>query len=196
MYHSLTFIKSDSIKKNTWDDWHLIPTSRPLFNPPAVKTKYVEIPGSNKIMDLTESLKGFPLYENREGSLEFIVENGHKEWYQIYAEIEAFLNGQYLKVVLEDDFSHYYEGRFSVNQWKSDKHWSLITIDYNLKPYKLSVQTSTEDWKWDPFNFDNGIILTEYFRDIKVDSDSYVPHVYAASRLIRRKPVAMHSNRC
>ena len=189
MYHSMTFIKNDTVEKNTWDDWHLIPTSRPVFNPPNVKTKYVEIPGSDKVIDLTESLTGYPVYGDREGSLEFIVENGHKEWHEIYSEIMAFLNGYHLKVILEDDISHYYEGRFSVNEWKSNKHWSLIVIDYILNPYKLNVQTSIEEWKWDPFNFENGIIQSEYFRGIEVDSDSFVTYSYGIENLIGRKPV-------
>lgn len=47
MYHSIIFYKNDDFTSglNTYDDWFLIPTSRPVFNPPAVKTKYIDIPG-------------------------------------------------------------------------------------------------------------------------------------------------------
>lgn len=199
MYHSITFIKSGRLissqgyisetKRNTWDDWHLIPTSRPVFNPPTVKTKYIDIPGADGIIDLTESLTGFPSYNNREGSIEFIVENGHKQWYNTYSEIMDYLHGQYVKAILEDDPSHYYEGRFAVNQWKSDSHWSLITFDYNLNPYKMSVSTSTEDWEWNPFDFENGVIQTDCFKDVAIDSDSYVSYGYSSNGLIGRKPV-------
>ncbi len=44
MYHSITIGN-----KNTWDDWHLIPATRPLFNPPTVKTNMVNIPGGDGI---------------------------------------------------------------------------------------------------------------------------------------------------
>lgn len=189
MYHSMTFIKNYYAQKNTWDDWHLIPTSRPVINPPTVKTKEIEIPGSDDVIDLTESLKGYPIYGNREGSLEFIVENGHEEWHLIYSEILNFLNGQYMKVILEDDLAHYYEGRFSVNEWKSDPHWSVITIDYNLKPYKLAVHRSIEDWEWDPFDFEDGIIQQDFFYDIEVNSDSFATRNYSNVQLVGRKPV-------
>ena len=76
MYHSITF--GD---KNTWDDWHLIPSSRPLFNPPTPKTKYQDIPGANGKLDLSEALTGYPVYDNRIGSFEFYVMNGYQEWY-------------------------------------------------------------------------------------------------------------------
>ena len=75
MYHSITF--GD---KNTWDNWHIVPTSRPVFNPPKQKTKFLEIEGGNSLIDLSEALTGYPLYDNREGSFEFVVMNDYKEW--------------------------------------------------------------------------------------------------------------------
>ena len=70
MYHSVTF--GD---KNTWDDWRLVPASRPVFNPPAQKVKTLEIPGGDGVIDLSQSLTGYPVYQNRTGSIEFIVMN-------------------------------------------------------------------------------------------------------------------------
>lgn len=131
MYHSVTFGN-----KNTWDDWFLIPSSRPVFNPPEVKTNYLEIPGSDGVLDLTAALTGSPNYSNRTGSFEFIVDNGHKEWFEIYSEISNYLHGQVMKAILEDSPDYYYEGRFSVKEWKSDPTHSLITIDYNVDTYK------------------------------------------------------------
>lgn len=163
MYHSVTYGE-----KNTWDDWHLIPTSRPLFNPPGIKTSYLDIPGANGIIDLTESLTGYPVYENRTGSQEYIVLNGYKPWDVIYSEIMNYLHGQRMKAVLEDDKAFYYEGRFSVNRWKSDKNWSLITIDYDVYPYKKELNSSAEDWLWDPFDFETGIIND--FKSVEVEN--------------------------
>lgn len=154
MYHSVTF--GD---KNTWDDWHLIPSSRPLFNPPKLKTKYIEIPGSNVVIDLTDSITGFPTYQYREGSLEFYVANGYGEWYDRYSEIMNYLHGKKMQAWLEDDPIFMYEGRFTVNSWKSEKVASKITIDYYVAPYKLERGgDSGEPFIWDPFSFETGII--------------------------------------
>lgn len=162
LYHSITF--GD---KNTWDDWHLIPTSRPLFNPPNVKTQYVDIPGSYGTLDLSESLTGYPLFENREGSNEFIVHNGYWDWSTAYSTIMNYLHGQTMRAILEDDKDFYYEGRFAVNEWKSDEHWSIITIDYNVYPFKKEMFSGIEDWLWDPFNFETGIIRN--YKNLEVD---------------------------
>lgn len=162
MYHSITF--GD---KNTYDDWHLVPSSRPVFAPPPVKTTYLDLPGANGKLDLTDALNGHPMFENRTGSIEFIVLNDYGEWQNRYSEISNYLHGKKMKAVLEDDPGWYYEGRFSVNEWASEKDWSRITIDYDLYPYKKEVVDSLEDWKWDPFDLVNGIIRE--FRGIKVD---------------------------
>lgn len=153
MYHSITI--GD---KNTWDDWHLIPTTRPLFNPPTVKTNMIDIPGGDGVLDLTTALTGRPTYNNRTGSWTFIVQNGFKDWAALYSEIMAYLHGQKFRAVLEDDPAYFYEGRFSVNQWKSDKDWSQIVIDYNVGPYKNGIANTGTDWLWDSFNFETGVI--------------------------------------
>lgn len=153
MYHSITF--GD---KNTWDDWHLIPSKRPSFNPPTVKSQYVDIPGGNGVLDLTESLTGYPLYNTRTGSWEFYVENRFKPWDELYSEISNYLHGQKLRAILEDDPDFYYEGRFTVDEWNSDSWWSKITISYDVYPYKKELTSSLENWLWDPFNFETGIV--------------------------------------
>lgn len=154
MYHSITIGT-----KNTWDDWHLIPDSRPLVNPPQVKTNIVDIPGGDGSLDLTYVLTGRPTFKNRTGSWTFYVENGFREWHELYSEIMAYLHGKTYKVILEDDPAYYYEGRLSVNNWKSDQQWSQITIDYDLKPYKWEDESVTgSNWLWDPFNFETDVI--------------------------------------
>lgn len=144
MYHSIIFLESiNSINAiNTWGDWHLVPSSRPVFNPPKMKTNYIDIPGGDSCIDASEFLTGYPVYYNREGSIEFIVMNGYDDWYKIYSNVMNYLHGKELIAILEDDPEHFYIGRFFVNQWMSDSHYSKITIDYNVKPYKYNVAIS------------------------------------------------------
>jgi len=137
MYHSITFGS-----KNTWDDWHIVPSSRPVFDPPKVKTKTMDIQGKNGSLDLSEALTGYPVFNNREGSFEFIVLNDYNKWNELYSAISDYLHGRVMRAVLEDDPEYYYEGRFSVNKWKSDKNYSTISIDYSVFPYKRKLLKS------------------------------------------------------
>ncbi len=182
MYHSVTF--GD---KNTWDDWRLVPSSRPLFNPPPQKVKTLDIPGGNGIIDLSQSLTGYPVYQNRTGSIEFIVMNDFKPWQIAYSDIMDYLHGQTLRAVLEDDPEYFYEGRFTVNAWKSEKDWSRIVVDYDVGPYKWSNLSSTDDWLWDPFNFQNGIIREMFCKNISVTTTTKTIELEAS--VLGRAPV-------
>lgn len=161
MYHSITF--GD---KNTWDDWHLIPTSRPVVAMPSVNENLIEIPGSNGSIDLTESLTGYPTFQDRSGSWDFIVANDYGDWVGRYQEITEYLHGRRMRCYLEDDPNYYYEGRFAVS-WRSGNDWSTLQISYKVAPFKKSNWSTQEDWLWDPFNFETGFIDTA--KDIEVD---------------------------
>lgn len=166
MYHSIFFGINNSWK-NTWDDWHIVPTSRPVFNPPSPKNNYIDIPGADGHIDMTEALTGDIPYNNRTGSMEFIVINGYCEWHILYSEIMNYLHGRSFEARLEDDPNYCYVGRFSVNEWKSDSRYSKIVIDYNVQPYKLERYGSLDNWEWDPFNFESS--MAREYDNITID---------------------------
>lgn len=154
MYHSIYIGE-----KNTYEDWHLVPTSRPVVNPPQPKFSFIDIPGGNGSIDLTEANGMELVFENREGSWEFLVLNDIEDWDVIYQKILNYCHGKYFdEVRLEDETAYLYKGRVSVNQWRSDPQWSKVVLDYHLDPYKYQLQSAGEDWLWDPFDFENSVI--------------------------------------
>lgn len=166
---------SDEPFMDSWEKWHLIPTTRPVIAPAPVKTNYVEIPGANDAIDLTEFPRGFPLYGQRSGSLEFYVSNDYQgySWEKIYTSISQYLHGINLDVVLKDEEAYYYTGRIAVDSWKSDKSMSTISLKYVFAPYKISRQSMLDDWEWNPFDFDNDLIpdvIQAHFKDLPATS--------------------------
>lgn len=151
---------------HTWEDLHLIPSTAPSINPPPIKIETVDIPGANGSIDITELLTGIPLYENRTGSIEFYIDSTNEEyaddgmyrWDYAYDKLLNALHGFRQKLILTDSRSSYYEGRVSVNSYKSDKLTGIITLDYDLDPFKRAMFTTTEPWLWDPFDFVKGVI--------------------------------------
>lgn len=135
MYHSLIFHYGDTTV-NTWDNWHLIPSTRPVVAQPNPVYNYVDIPGADGSMDISDYLVGRPTYSDRQGSFEFYVVNDYGDWASRRKEIAAFLDGRKLKMHLEDDPNYYYEGRFYFKQWTPDASHSRVTIEYRLKPYR------------------------------------------------------------
>lgn len=182
--HSLHFksIKTGVIM-NTWLDWHLVPTERPVFEMPTLKKYSQDIPGGNGEIDLTEALGGYPVYQNRTGSIEFALmhqslvtnlgyNNGYDnasrtEWQIVYSSIANFLHGQKVRVFSDDIPDYFFEGRVTISSWGSDEQYSKITLDYDLEPYMYTVIASDDPWKWDPFNFYTGIIRSYGANTIK-----------------------------
>jgi len=158
MYALKFYIGDDATGINTYTDWHLVPLSRPVVNPPSPKTNIIDIPGANGSIDLTESLNNYVVYNNRSGSWDFMVLNDRVPaitWDNLYSNIMAYLHGQHGKVyLLEDDCweneqnplpnEYYYEGRFSVNEWNSGDRYSRVTISYDLAPFQFKKESTTE----------------------------------------------------
>lgn len=153
--HSLDFITLDGKNvRNTWTDWHLIPTSRPVVAEAGVSTNFVEIPGRGTPVDLTEYLTGKPVYGARNGSWQFVIDNYHEYWESIRSQIVNFVHGKKLHVILSDVPTRYWEGRFTVGNLEPGENFSNITINYVLDVYNYSIYGENDDWLWDPFNFD------------------------------------------
>jgi hypothetical protein len=145
---------------DTWSHY-MVPTERPSINPPPLRKKYVTIPGRSGVIDLT----GFhtdndePVYDNRTGSLEFIVLNenincagisgGLKSswtdfyppntsitWANIYRELCSSVDGGKGTLTMSEDPGYSYYGRFTVDHWKSQEKYSTVVINYDLLPFK------------------------------------------------------------
>lgn len=156
-------------EKNTWKDWKLVPIERPAFAPPIPKTNFIEIPGGNGTIDLTSSLNGYVVYQDRTGSWEFYVADQNTPYLDTYSDILNYLQGKKFDVILEDDKYFHYQGRLWVNEERSDEGHSIIVIEYDVHPYKFEPNTSIEPWLWDPFDFKYGVI--RYFVDMVVNGE-------------------------
>ena len=143
MYHSLIINVGDNYI-DTWDDWKLIPSSRPVIAPPIERTKFVTVPCRDGALDYSRTPANRPTYDDRTGKIEFYLENDYAgwDWETAYTTICEALKGQRVRFALEDNPSHYYSGLLWVNQLKSDKGHSKITLEYNLHPtmYTLKVE--------------------------------------------------------
>lgn len=155
--------------KHSYKDWGLILAERPVITPPKVKTNYIDVPNANGSLDLTEILSDDVKYENREMTFKFIVLEDRKRWHEIYSNIQEYLHGQEMKIILDEDRSYYYTGRCSVDDWTSSKVTSTIVIKALVEPYKLELYSSLEEWQWDDFNFESGIVRN--YKDIVVNGE-------------------------
>lgn len=188
----------DGAKINSWVDMHWIPASRPQFQPPKLKTNYVNIPGAHSQIDLSEVATGQVNWENITGDFEFIIENGEHEgsWYDSYNYAMKFFHGAVLMVVLEEYPRYYWEGRFNVSSIKSDKEYSTITLEYTLYPIPIerrdnyindptdrTYDAEREDYTPHPsYHYDENSVQKDYwpphpsYDGNNVTLDLWIPH--------------------
>lgn len=197
MYFSIKFSDLDGKNEvDTYDDWKIVPESRPLVSPPEVKTEYVDVPGADGSLDYTEVLSGVK-YANREGSWTFYVLNtlsnlsgSYMRWNQLYSIIMKTVHGKRKRIWLESDPEYYYMGRIFVDQWNSNKDYSKITLKYIIDPWKLPITTTSNlDWQWNEL-FGNTIfygpfdVTTQKHRNLINPSTSPIkPSFYCTSSM-------------
>lgn len=158
-------------KIHTERDWglKLLSIHIPMPQP---KTQLLDIPGGDGSIDLTEVSTGRPAYADRDGiELLFdLMDGDYKTWFMKYSQFAAELHGKKVKMVLDDEPEHYYMVRLEIDGKKSNHVYGQITLKGTAEPFKYDLQSSAEDWLWDTFNFETGVIRT--LKDITIDSTS------------------------
>lgn len=63
-----------------------------------------------------------------------------------------------MNIRLSKDLNFYYVGKVRVGKYEVNGIIREIVINCDVEPYKYDLTSSDEDWLWDPFNFEDGII--------------------------------------
>lgn len=104
--------------------------------PPAtVKTKFVDIPGGDGSVDLTEAL-GEVKYKDRACKFTFTVFPSD-DFETKKREVSNLLSGKRYTITVDKDPEYYWLGRCSVDEYASDKNLHQIVVGATVSPYKL-----------------------------------------------------------
>ncbi|MGN1358654.1 MAG: mtfA protein [Bacilli bacterium] len=182
-------IEVNGVSKHTYNDWKLGWTNVEISSPKA-KTYTIEIPGSDGVLDLTESLLGDIKYQNRKIKLSFDVEGDYMLWQEFYSEYLNFCHGQKARIILDTDLSYYWIGRINLTSDKEDYRYGEVTLEIDAEPYKYDMVNSSEDWLWDPFNFETGVIRE--YKDLAVNGTLEV--IIQGSRKVQYLKVTSSAN--
>lgn len=124
--------------RHSFHHWGLMLKSRPVISPPTPKTMYVDVPGADGSLDLTESLTGYTQYKNRKITFEFVVIAGRAAWPAIYSDILDTLHGNVVEIVFDDDPHYAYRGRVTVGKWDGKWATATLTMTAEVEPYKTA----------------------------------------------------------
>ena len=135
--------------------------------------EYIEVPGRNGQIDLTEALTGYTVYNNRQIVLELGGRKRSQDWPGFMSNFLNDLHGKSVKVIFDNDPSYYYQGRATVeSDYEKGNEIARFTLTINAEPYKYSNQSTTEPWLWDPFSFVDGVI--RYYNQLQVDGTAQI----------------------
>lgn len=125
---------------HTYDDFGLVLSEKEIKSP-TPKIKQIEVEGSDGVLDMTEAFGGVK-YNNRSLSFTFTYPyiSTEEDFFELFTTVQNAIHGQKMNVVLDDDSEHYYFGRVSVNEWKSEKKMGKIVIEVDAEPYKMMVE--------------------------------------------------------
>lgn len=163
-----SFIMFD--KYNTYKDFNLYVQSIEITEA-EIKKEKIDIPGSDGELDFSSALTGDVKFKNRKINIELSNLKG-KIYFQEYSRIQNALHGKKMKIILSKDKNFYYYGMVNVSAFKTQTGIRTIKISCDVEPYKYDINSSLDDWLWDPFSFEDGII--NYTKDIKVEGSKEV----------------------
>lgn len=137
-----------SIEKPTfaWQDWGLIPNSRPYISTPKANYTIAQVPDSSNRINITEYMPGGMTYESRTGEWQFAIDHTNelwKDWYKGYYEIENYFHGNRFLVSLNDDPEKIYEGRIAISSYEAGDNYSSVTLSYDLDAMPIDESEKT-----------------------------------------------------
>lgn len=184
----------------TINDFHTYRTYGLILNDckidePGPITKYVSVPGRKTALDATESLYGSVTYKNRKIKMTFTGQSQTMQsWMNTVSKIANKIHGQLCKVTLDADPTCFWMGRATVSANKSVYPIDFMTIEIDAEPFKYWTEEPSNEWLWDPFSFETGVI--QNLRNVTItgktnvtvraSSRPFVPVVTATGRMTLR----------
>ena len=119
-------------------------------SPASPKTTYVNIPGADGSLDLTEA-HGEVKYSDRTIKFTFTMnpsgDLSETAWEEKKMEVSNRLNGRAFKITLDKDPDYYWVGRCKIDSFKSNKRVRQFVISATVRPYKLKQSTTRVEFK-------------------------------------------------
>ena len=175
---TITVEKTDT-SYHTYQDWGLyIANNDPIGDPEHI-TSYIQIPGRDGELDLSEAISGRPIYKSRQIKIWLAGLNEITEWDSVISKLRNIVESRICRIVFDIDPMYFWRGRVSIKEFKPVYEFGkfLLTME-EAEPYKYSIITSADPWLWDPFNFITDMIT--YVGAITVNGTASVtiPHGY------------------
>lgn len=118
--------------------------------PAPVKTNYIDVPGMDGDLDLTEA-HGETKFGSRNFTFKFTINPASEMTFdEKVMQVSNALNGRERQIILDRDNEYYWWGRLTVNEYLQDKKLGQIVITAKVEPYKYKVEETVETFTLTP----------------------------------------------
>lgn len=129
---------------HSYRDLNLV-LSKVEVSPATPKTVYVDIPGADGSLDLSEAL-GEIKFSDRTLKFTFTMHPGgdlsESAWEAKKTQVSNRLNGLACQITLDKDPGYYWQGRATVDEYQSTKRLRQFVISAVVRPYKLKQEVT------------------------------------------------------
>lgn len=158
---------------HTYDDWGLYVTNTDCIKEPIQNTRYVEVFGANRLIDLTEAVTGRVTYKSREISIDLAGVRAKTDWDAVISSFRNKINGRVCRITFDNDIGYFWRGRIDIKDFSSIMRLGKFKITIpDADPYKYNVESSVDPWLWDPFNFETGVVTNP--DAVKIDGETTI----------------------
>lgn len=180
-------VESSGKTFHSMKDWGLRCVNTDRIGDPIQNTKYISVLGLNKKLDLTEAVTGRPTYSHREIKIVLAGINKETDWESIISTFRNAIDGRVCKITFDNDPAYYWQGRVHVVDFSSIMRLGTFTVSIpEADPYKYNMESSAEPWKWNPFNFETGVITNADAEHIVGSGAVVIPsgHMYVSPEFV------------
>lgn len=111
---------------------------------PSPRTIFIDVPGRNGSLDLTEAQHGGVVYANRTLLFKFDAFASFSGWAAMQSTVANAIHGKKVRIVLDTDPNYYYYGRCTVETEKTGATLASVTITCDCEPFKRPVSSLNE----------------------------------------------------
>lgn len=178
MIGNVTMTNKDGITKSAYDDFNLV-IKHKVIHAPNPQTHKQTIIGMDGAVDLTEYTTGQVRFDERQIDLGFRFLGRENERTAMVSRLLDFVHGQKIRYIFNDDMEYFYEGRMVENTPEVDGARYDLSTSIIVEPFKRDLESSAEEWLWDPFDFELGVIND--LASLELPSNQYVGYLMIGS---------------
>lgn len=132
--------------EHTLRDWKMAINNSDILSAPEPNTVYLEVPGRNGRLDLSETLTGDVTYQNRTIKLQLGGSVSIQSWYERCLHVFNSFHGRSVQVIFDDDPDHYFKGRASVTEPQRVRNGGQFVFTVDAEPFRYELQKYTSHW--------------------------------------------------